>query len=164
MPQASPPPAEHPEEVILKPETTQSGDDKAGFWGAFIASAKKRKSITGHSSLAKEVKAETNSSPTDDDGDVDMALPIEASCTGSAATNMLLDLMKLNTSSCGRRDQPVLWRKESSYSVPMLTLPEAEAMKADKNVDPSDPETLLNGDFAPLERVQSRRDDGVNAA
>jgi hypothetical protein len=58
----------------------------------------------------------------------------------------------------------VLWSKESSYSVPILTLPKAEAMKADENVDPSDPEALLDGDFAPLEIVQSRRDDGVNAA
>jgi hypothetical protein len=164
VPQASPPPAKHLEEGILKPETTRLGGDNADFWGALTVSAKRRKSVTGRSPLAKEVKAESNLSPKDDGEDVDMASPVEASSIGSVAIDMLKDLIKLNTSRCGKGDQPVLWSKESSYSVPILTLPKAEAMKADENVDPSDPEALLDGDFAPLEIVQSRRDDGVNAA
>ena len=135
--------------------------DKADFWGALIASAKRRKSETPSSPLAT-VSEESEGEEKDGDGDTimsssdpDTSLSSEQdSPASSAAADMLNDLMKRNTTRQGRLGP------QHSYAVPMLTVPKSVLAKDEDQVSLSDPEAFLEG-FAPLERVASRKDGGV---
>lgn len=150
-------------EGVLRPENCKElGGEKADFWGALVASAKRRKSVTGGSPLVGEVGTEVRD--VDVDGDVDMETAVESVSAGSGAMVMLKDLMKRGTSRRGRGSRPALSSESSSYSVPMLTVSKTEAMRAEEDISSCDPEALLDGDFAPLERVESRRDSEMTTS
>ncbi|EAT90019.1 hypothetical protein HBI56_035050 [Parastagonospora nodorum] len=141
-------------EGVLKPENCKElGGEKADFWGALVASAKRRKSVTGGSPLVEEVKTEVK----DGDGDVDMDTAVESSSAGSDAIDMLKDLMKRGTSRRARGNRPAFSSESSSYSVPILTVPKTKAMRTEEDINSGDLGVLLDEDFAPLERVESQR-------
>jgi hypothetical protein len=155
------PPLERAEEGILKPENCKGADQsgQSDFWSTLIASAKRRKSVTGSSPLTAEVSSSTPPSLLiDSDGDVEMSpSPTSPFLTspnvGCVARDMLKDLMKRKTS---------LKRSNSDRQCPMLTVPKTVSMK-EVEVGGADPEAMLDvEEFEPLERVQTRRGrDGV---
>lgn len=184
-PQVSPPLAEHPEEGVLKAENCkeaeQTESEKSDFWGALIASAKRRKSVTGTSPLAEEVgtsslTAEVNtlssfSPPVDSDGDIEMSsspippsLPSIATPTSltvsSVARDILKDLIKRKTlSRRSKSGRSGLQGGKNCYPVPMLAAPKAVFTKKEEHAGGADPEALLNVEgVEPLVRVRSRRE------
>lgn len=150
-------------EGVLRPENCKElGGEKADFWGALVASAKRRKSLTGGSPLVEEVKTEVKDG--DGDGNVDMDTAVESASAGSRAMDMLKDLMKRGTSRRGRGVRQALSSENSTYSVSMLTVSKTKAMRAEEDIGPVDPEALLDEDFTPLERVESRRDSEMTTS
>jgi hypothetical protein len=160
---------ERVEEGVVRDEEDGKGD----FWNALIASAKRRKSITGPSPLAAVVEGEDVSvqcvelgEDTDGDtfmmtGEVEVSSPTESlslsspatsSTVGSVAMDMLKDLMKRKTS---RRERTCSTR-ESTYSVPLLTVSKTVVTKVDEDVGLGDLEAMLGEEFPVLEKVESR--------
>jgi hypothetical protein len=135
----------HPKEGVLKPENYGAGkDDKGNFWGALIASAKRRKSNAPSSplaSVAEEVETEIPVAEQDSDGDIVMTSDDSVPQTAtSAAVDMLKGLMKRNTGRRTRSLGPEVEVRQRRYTY-------------EDSV--SDPEGALD-EFAPLERVGSR--------
>jgi hypothetical protein len=167
-PQTSPPLKEHPEEGLLNPENYAKKSDqsdspgKPDFWTTLIASAERRKSVTGSSPLTAEVSSSNTpqSLLIDSDGKVEMSpSPTSPSLTspsvGSVARDMLKDLMKRRTSLKG-------WK--SDRQCPMLTVPKTVSLKEVEDGD-GGPEAILGVDMDDgleglerLERVGSRRE------
>lgn len=132
---------------MLKPKNYSAAkDDKGDFWGALIASAKRRKCNTPSSPLARvaeEVEPEQPAQPAvekDGDGDVIMTEDLVPHTATSAAVDMLKGLMKRKTARRARSFGPEVKVGHRRYA-------DEESV--------SDPEGAL-AEFAPLERVGSR--------
>jgi hypothetical protein len=145
---------------------TEEEEGKGDVWGALITSAKRRRrSTTSSSPLAAVVEEEKNVSAEyvemcgDTDGDTSMmtakmdtssttepsnlSSPSPSSTAGSVAMDMLKDLMKRKTSRHGR----TCLTRESTYSVPMLTVSKTVVAKVDEDVGSGDPEAMLDVEF-----------------
>jgi hypothetical protein len=170
-----------PEEGVLKPENVKTvglEQDKTDFWGALLASAKRRKSSPPSSPLASVAEEEEKDaeSATDSDGDVIMSSPSSSSDSSpetsptapapatvtSAAMDMLKDLMSRKTA---RREKKSMFGSNTEHKyaagVPVLTVPEPVLkLKADEQVFLNEGEAFSEG-FEPLERVRSRKDLSV---
>jgi len=155
--------SEHVEGVLKTENVAGLEQDKADFWGALIASAKRRKSETPSSPLASVAEE-------DEDGDTVMTSPSSSSdsspstsptTVGSAAMDMLKDLMKRKTAR-KERTAPTLSRAHSNpVGVPELEVPKPVLrLKNEDQVCLSEGEAFLEG-FEPLERVRSRKDLGA---
>jgi len=158
-----------PEEGVLKIENVEAvglEQDKADFWGALIASAKRRKSSAGISPLAVVTE---EAEEKDEDDDVIMSSPSSSSesspstsptdtpaSVGSAAMEMLKDLMQRKTSRRDKKSTARASNREHNYTlqIPTLTVPKPVLnVKGEEQVVMND----LEG-FEPLERVKSRKD------